>query len=186
MPQNEQSTDSGNQNDTHGKYTDEYIKILNTYNNELVESLKQKRDLKDKFYTLISKIMKNFLCIFAICSIGSIVILIVMICTKNTSASIIAGAITSMVTTFSTMLVSILKLPEIIAKYLFDKKEFKQMNDIIVNIQSYEIDAVKTDQSASLSATETRGGETDTPIPPTNEIQEPTDRGASPNETQGA
>jgi len=56
------------------------------------------------------------------------------------------GAVTGMITTLSTMILSIFKLPEIVANYLFNKEEDKQMIEIIKNIQAYELQAVKLEK----------------------------------------
>lgn len=57
-----------------------------------------------------------------------------------------------MLSSFATMLVSIFKLPQIIADYLFNKDEDNQMIEIIKNIQQYEIDAVKLEKTVSIDA----------------------------------
>lgn len=51
-----------------------------------------------------------------------------------------------MLSTFATMLISIFKLPQIIADYLFNKEEDQMMNEIIKNIQKYELDAVRIEK----------------------------------------
>lgn len=66
-----------------------------------------------------------------------------MIYKNYSSAAIITGAITTIFSSFTTMVLSIFKLPKIIADYLFNKEEDKLMSEIIQNIQKYEIDAVK-------------------------------------------
>ena len=57
-----------------------------------------------------------------------------------------------MLSSFTTMLVSIFKLPQIIGDYLFNKDEDNQMIEIIKNIQQYEIDVDKQEKMASIDA----------------------------------
>lgn len=65
---------------------------------------------------------------------------------NNSSTEVITGSIVAVISSFATMIVSIFKLPRIIAKYLFNKKEDDQMANIIENIQKYEFGAVKTEK----------------------------------------
>ena len=62
-----------------------------------------------------------------------------MVNTKNDSFPIVTGAITAIISSLSTMMLSIIKLPELIAKYLFNEDEDHSMTEIIKNIQSYEL-----------------------------------------------
>lgn len=73
-----------------------------------------------------------------------------MIIFNSNSIATIAGAITAMISSFITMLLAIMKLPKIIARYLFNKKEDKLMAEIIKNIQKYEIKAVNIDKMSML------------------------------------
>ena len=77
------------------------------------------------------------------------------------------------------MIVSILKLPKIIAEYLFNKKEDKQMNQIIKNIQSYEIGAVQLENTALKNATNDSMESSDIPL-----IQSPNTNGNQPGDAE--
>lgn len=77
---------------------------------------------------------------------GSFHVFGLMIKNGYESVSVIVGAVTGMITTLSTMILSIFKLPKIIANYLFNKKEDNQMIEIIKNIQVYELQAVKLEK----------------------------------------
>lgn len=57
----------------------------------------------------------------------------------NDSFPVVTGAITAVISSLSTMILSISKLPKLIAKYLFNENEDCSMTEIIKNIQSYEL-----------------------------------------------
>ena len=131
---------------THIQYTDAYISILDAYKKHLEESTKNKLELKKKFFSTINLIMYVSTFAFVGTIILSTIIFIISIYKNNSSVEIIAGSIVTMIASFVTMVVTIFKLPEIIAHYLFNKKEDKQMVKVIENIQQYEINAVKTEE----------------------------------------
>lgn len=138
--------------DAHGKYTDAYVGILNTYKSQIEESIKKKNELKDKFFKVIRFVMIVLICLFASSIIAAFFIFWKMVSQQYQSVAVITGAITAIVSSFVTMLLSIFKLPQIIADYLFNKEEDQLMNEIIKNIQAYEIDAVKHERIAKLEA----------------------------------
>ena len=127
--------------DTHNKYTDAYIEILNTYREQISLAVKQKNDLKEHFFKTIKRIIYLLSCFFVVTLTLSFVIFGIMIYKNYNSVSVIAGAVTTVISSFVTMIIAIYKLPEIIAEYLFNKQEDKLMNEVIKNIQIYEIDA---------------------------------------------
>lgn len=131
---------------THIQYTDAYISILDAYKKHLEESTKNKLELKKKFFSTINLIMYVSTFAFVSTIILSTIIFIISIYKNNSSVEIIAGSVVTMIASFVTMVVTIFKLPEIIAHYLFNKKEDKQMVKVIENIQQYEINAVKTEE----------------------------------------
>lgn len=126
---------------THDKYTDSYIGILDQYKELLSKSVEKKNALKEEFFNVIKVIMYWMIGVFSVATIGSII----AICIAK-SPEVLAGAIVSVLSSFATMMASIFKLPEIIAKYLFNKKEDNLMKDIIENIQNYEIKASDFDK----------------------------------------
>lgn len=128
---------------THDKYTEAYINILNTYKEQISSSVTKKNELKERFFKTIKIIMYWLAGIFACTLCFSLLLFGIMIYKNYSSAAIITGAITTIFSSFTTMVLSIFKLPKIIADYLFNKEEDKLMSEIIQNIQKYEIDAVK-------------------------------------------
>lgn len=138
--------------DAHSKYTQAYVDILNTYNKQISDSIVKKNTLKTNFFDLIKGIMITLVVLFGASVIISFLVFIVMIICDYQSVGVITGAIAGMLSTFSTMILSIFKLPKIIADYLFNKEEDKQMNEIIKNIQAYELEAVKLEKVAKLDS----------------------------------
>lgn len=131
--------------DTHGKYTDAYIDILKTYEKQILDSFSKKNNLKEEFFITIKHIMYGLCFVFAGTLLLSIILFTIMIIKDYNSVAVITGVITTIISSFATMIVSLFKLPKIIADYLFNKKEDRLMNQIIKNIQQYEINAVKYD-----------------------------------------
>jgi hypothetical protein len=128
---------------THKEYTEAYVNILNVYKDQINSSVSKKNILKGNFFKTIKIIMYILTGLFVVSIIFSLILFGIMIIFNYQSAEIIAGAITTIISTFVTMTISIFKLPKIIANYLFNKKEDKLMNSIIKNIQRYEIKAIK-------------------------------------------
>lgn len=128
---------------THGKYTNAYVGILNTYNKQIKKSVKNKIDLKEKFFKMIRFVMYCSIWFFCISILASFVLFTVMAIYGYQSVAIVTGAVTTLVSSFVTLISSIISLPQIIAKYLFNKEEDQLMNDVIKNIQDYELEAVK-------------------------------------------
>lgn len=138
--------------DAHGKYTDAYVGILNIYKAQIEKSITKKNELKDKFFNVIRLVMLILMGLFVVSVIWSFVVFWRMISQQYQSVAVITGAITAMMSSFATMILSIFKLPKIIADYLFNKEEDQLMNEIIKNIQAYEIDAVKLERIAKIEA----------------------------------
>ena len=131
---------------THDQYTEAYIGILNTYEQQLENSITKKNELKEKFFDCIKIIMICMVCIFAGVVILSLEIMLLMVICNSSSVEILVGAIVSIVSSFVTLLLGIYKLPQIIADYLFNKEEDKLMKQIIRNIQKYELNAAQTEK----------------------------------------
>lgn len=126
--------------DSHKEYAKTYIDILKTYNKQQIkETIKTRNDLKKRFFRLIKLLMIFLILLFCFSIVASICIFYLMVNTKNDSFPIVTGAITAIISSLSTMMLSIIKLPELIAKYLFNEDEDHSMTEIIKNIQSYEL-----------------------------------------------
>lgn len=127
----------------HQKYTKEYVEILKAYKIQYQKSATDKNDLKREFFAVIKSLMYWMIAVFVIAVIGSFTIMRIMIKYRYSSIELLISTIVPIVGSFATMAISILKLPKIIARYLFNKKEDELMKDIIQNIQTYEIGATK-------------------------------------------
>ena len=130
----------------HGQYKEAYVGILNAYQEQLKQSVVKKNELKDNFFKCIKNIMYFMVVTFGIVVIFSLIIMGLMIIFESISTEIVSGTLLSIISSFVTMILAIYKLPQIIADYLFNKEEDKQMTDIIINIQKYELDADKTEK----------------------------------------
>lgn len=136
----------------HDKYTDAYINILDTYKTQLQSSIEAKNDLKKKFFYMIQKILYILISLFVITLVSSFIIFAIMAINNYESIAVVTGAITAIISSFATMILSIFNLPEIIARYLFNKDEDNLMNQIIKNIQDYEINTRSIEYLAALDA----------------------------------
>lgn len=121
-------------------YTASYIALVNTYTAQFANNADSKKNLKNRFFNVMCTII--FFMIFSF--IGTLIFTFVLLFTKNISPSIISGIIPVIISSFVTMLTAILKLPQIIANYLFNKDEDNQMVEIIKSIQQYEVDISKS------------------------------------------
>lgn len=147
--------DRGNKKSTHDQYTEAYVGILNAYKDQLSQSVEKKNELKQHFFISIKRLMYIMAVTFGMVVVLSLVVMAMMARFNSSSAEILAGAIVSIISSFVTMVLGIYKLPQIIADYLFNKEEDKQMKEIIVNIQKYELDADRAEkmrEQASVDA----------------------------------
>lgn len=131
-------------------YTAFYIALVNTYTAQFANNADSKKNLKNRFFNVMCTII--FFMIFSF--IGTLIFTFVLLFTKNISPSIISGIIPVIISSFVTMLTAILKLPQIIANYLFNKDEDNQMVEIIKSIQQYEVDISKSEYAARKKAEE--------------------------------
>lgn len=136
----------------HIKYTDSYVNLLDAYKTQIEKSSEKKNELKQKFFDKICFIMYAMIFLFIGTLLITFAISVYMVYTKSISLSIISGAITAIVSSFVTVLTAILKLPQIIANYLFNKDEGNQMVEIIKSIQQYELGIAKTEHTAEEKA----------------------------------
>ena len=143
--QNKKQPDELSQS-THDRYTKIYIEILESYKKYIDNSVASKINLKNNFFITIQAIMMIMTASFVIILVLSIVIIAIMTYLNKNSAQIITNSIVAIISSFVTMVLSLLKLPQIIADYLYNKDEDEQMNKIIGNIQTYELNAVKEEK----------------------------------------
>lgn len=150
----ERDEQSSRTSEAHRDYTTAYVGILNTYNEQISKSVDKKNELKSKFFAVIKHIMYALAALFVLSVIGSLIIFYIMVGAEKNNVEILAGAITAIISSLSTMVISIFTLPKIIAEYLFNKEEDKLMSEIIKNIQKYEIDAFNLELSGIKAGAE--------------------------------
>ena len=143
----------------HRDYTAAYVGILNTYNSQISDSVSKKNELKSKFFSVIKGIMISLTVLFSLSIVLSFVLFFLMVGSQKNTVELLAGAITAIISSLSTMVLSIFKLPKIIADYLFNKEEDKLMNEIIKNIQKYEIDTLNLELTGIQAAINTANDE---------------------------
>lgn len=131
----------------YGKHTRKYTKLLKNYISHTKSANKIKNDYKIIFFWIIIAIMNALTLAFLIslCSVLFIIIYL-SISKKPIPMESIIGLMTTVVSSFVTMLVSLFKLPKIIAKYLFNPEEDKNMATVIGHIQTYDIGMYKIDK----------------------------------------
>ena len=137
--------DKGDQGQSHSEYTKAYINILDVYKKQIEDSITQKNNLKNEFFKVIKHIMILLTWMSAIVLVLSIILFGIMAYICTTSVSVLAGAVVSVISSLVTIVLSIFKLPDIVATYLFNKDEDNQMVNIIKNIQEYETKFVEQD-----------------------------------------
>lgn len=126
-----------NQEDSRSK---KYTKLLKKYVKNTEESLALKLTLKKVFFYGISSILVVLIILFVV-----IVIVSALNYDKLSSKNNVA-LILPLVSSLSTTLVAICKLPEIIAHYLFNPEEEKSIIEIIGEMQEYDIQKGKQDE----------------------------------------
>lgn len=173
------------------KHTEKYTKLLKNYIKHTKNSNKIKNDYKKIFFWIIIAIMATLAIAFVVLLCNALgIIKDLSIEEKPIPTESIIGLVTAIISSFITMLVSLFKLPEIIAKYLFNPKEDENMAKIIGHIQTYDIgmytiekdlekeamrgfyENVNSDQSNSVSETEEPIGNPSDIANETNMLQE--------------
>lgn len=102
-------------------HTKKYTTLLENYINYTQKSGKIKNGYKKWFFRIIMAITFDK----------------VSAMQSNVLETVIS-IVTTVITSFVTMLVSLFELPKVIAKYLFDPEEDKNMTKIIEQIQTYD------------------------------------------------
>lgn len=137
---NEQNEKMDDQKTTHEKYTDVYVDFLTQYKIQLSSSMSTKNILKGCFFGVIVFVMLVVVVAFLVVVWRAFDLL-----KLNSSIETVTASAVSIVSSFVTVIVAILKLPQIVASYLFNKEEDNLMKEVISNIQNYEIKAIEMD-----------------------------------------
>lgn len=128
--------------ESHGK---SYSYILNAYVINTYISIILKVVLKLLFFSITMYILWITICIFRD-SIDFVSEIIKEEELENLSLEGILGIVTVVAPTISSLIVAFIKLPEIIARYLFNEKEDDSMNNVIKNIQDHDRDIMELNQ----------------------------------------
>lgn len=149
MTENNNLQESDTTMDVHQKYTKAYVDILESYNAHYVNSSITKKTLKTKFFELINALMVCMIIVFIIAIVGTLFLIGFMVQKEYSSPLLLVNTMVPIISSLVTMSLAIIKLPKIIAKYLFDKNEDNSIGVIIKNIQEYEINIAKYEANKS-------------------------------------
>lgn len=122
-------------------HSESYSDLLTNYVTNSSLSLKQKRRFKEWFFwvTLIS-LMLAFALFF---------IIVIIIVINNNSSKVNMTALSAMLSSFISLLALYNIIPKIIAEYLFNIEEDKNMTEVIKSIQQYDTTAANHTSSTS-------------------------------------
>lgn len=120
--------------------SDLYSFITAIYIFNLSESMKTKRKMKSFLFVFIVGILSVVLIVFVRTTNE-----VLEICKSGQGDAVFKAVSIELLTSFATLVTSILTLPRIIAKYLFHAKEERSAVDIIANIQNYDVNVLRED-----------------------------------------
>lgn len=124
----------------YAEHTKKYTMLLGDYITHTKESNNIKNRYKQIFFFVILGMMVVLVALFFISVFKSFNMLKTL---SGNAVAVVAGVVTTMISSFVTMVVSIFKLPKIIAEYLFNPEEDKNMGTIIRYIQKYDVSMYK-------------------------------------------
>lgn len=114
-----------------------YSQMLNSYSKSIAWSIWIKIILKITFFAIIVYILFEVLRFFSD-SLNYIFNIITVENISRLSMESVLSAMTIIVPPICSLIVAFIKLPEIIAKYLFNKNEDKSMKSIVKSIQDHD------------------------------------------------
>lgn len=123
----------------HEAHSDGYTKLINNYVNGIRRNTFAKFIMKALFFIVVMFILGGLVYTFHYAITYTISMIQNMIKSNHVSFNMIAATLTPLVSSFGTIIISLLKLPEIIAKYLFNPQEDESAVAIVKNIQKYDI-----------------------------------------------
>lgn len=143
--------DTNNNPTRYDERSDKYTELLNNFTDSTNTSHKAKNILKIIFFIIIMLIMLLLTAIFIYALFNTCHIMNTKSNTTVSSISEITGAVAALISSLSAVLVSLFKLPEIIAKYLFNRKEDTDMVSLIEKIQKYDTDMFELEHNAEYA-----------------------------------
>lgn len=138
--------DKLNKDSVYLQHTKKYTDLLDVFVNSSRSSNRLKHWLKLFFFIIIVLIMISLILLFAYSVDRTFKIIKDLDIDNNKSVESIVGSVVSIIPSFATMLVSLIRLPKIIAEYLFNPKEDENMTKIIGQIQNYDLQMYPMEQ----------------------------------------
>lgn len=123
----------------HEVRSDGYTKLIDNYVNGIRRNTWAKFIMKMLFFAIVMFILSGLVYTFHYTITYTISMIQNMIKSNHVSFNMITATLTPLVSSFGTIIISLLKLPEIIAKYLFNPQEDESAVAIVKNIQKYDI-----------------------------------------------
>lgn len=131
-------------------HTKRYTDLLSNYVTHTESSNEIKNSYKKIFFWTILGIMFVLTFLFISSIFNAFDLIEKLSKDKTVQMGNVAGIITAVISSFVTMLVSLFKLPKIIAEYLFNPKEDKNMSTIVGQIQQYDIGMYSVERGLEL------------------------------------
>ena len=123
----------------HESRSDGYTKLIENYAKGIRRNTWAKFIMKIVFFVIVMCVLGGLSYTFYYAITYTISMIQNMIKSNHISFNMIAATLTPLVSSFGTIIISLLKLPEIIAKYLFNPQEDESAIAIVKNIQRYDI-----------------------------------------------
>lgn len=127
-------------NDEYALRSHSYTDLLQHYVGNMRRNARAKYWMKIIFYVIVMLILFGLSCIFIYSVKNTTMIIQGMMKSGKVSFNDTIPVLTPLISAFATIIVSIMKLPEIIAKYLFHPEEDKSAVQIVGAIQKYDLD----------------------------------------------
>lgn len=141
MADTDQQADSRTNASEYRKHTEKYTEILSNYAAYTKSSNDMKACYKKIFFWAVMGILFALAAVFLYSVYSAFEVMKALPDTKeNIPMENIAGAAAAVISSSVTVLAAVLKLPEIIAEYLFNPEEDKGMAQVIGQIQKNDTD----------------------------------------------
>lgn len=131
QPQNAQNTEEL-------KHSKSYSELLNIYVKSVQDNINLKKWFKILFFIITMGSLVSITILFSLSLKYACTSFMKFENSNNINTETILSVITVLFPSFTSLIVAFIKIPEIIAKYLFNIQEDKYMNSVIKNIQDYD------------------------------------------------
>lgn len=167
--------DKKKENTKYDEHTKKYTDLLDSFITNTKSSNKLKSGLKIAFFIIIVLIMVGLAALFSYSVYKAFNVIMYLNTENNHSTESVIGTVASIIPSLATMIVALIKLPKIIAKYLFNPEEDKNMVAIIEKIQNYDIQmySLENDIEHLLMKSQKKSTTNDKPIEELSEMKEP-------------